>query len=141
MPAAALVAITFMCVSCTAQPEPLRPGIDNCYFCKMSVSDLRFGAELITAKGKIYKFDDMHCLLSFLKSKAVEEKQIKEVYLTDYAGTHALIPASAAYLFSSEDLRSPMNGNIAAFSNESDMEKTRIQMNGKVVKWSELNKE
>ena len=38
--------------SCNAGPVPIKPGKDNCQFCKMTISDIRFGAEIITAKGK-----------------------------------------------------------------------------------------
>lgn len=137
-PAIAIVLLALSVASCNVQPEPLKPGQDNCYFCKMAVSDVRFGSELITSKGKIYKFDDVHCLLSYLKSNVLDKKEIKEVYLTDFAGTHEFIPASSAYLFNSESLRSPMNGNVAAFINEKDMEKMRTEMNGKLINWSEL---
>ena len=56
--------------SCTTKPQPIKMG-DACDFCIMGVADNRFGAELITKKGKIYKFDDIHCLIGFIKEKAV----------------------------------------------------------------------
>src|SRR5215203_1996100 len=43
-----------MAVSCNASPEAIRIGKDNCTFCKMTISDARYGAEIVTAKGKIY---------------------------------------------------------------------------------------
>ena len=57
----ASVAIAFMLylfMSCNTKPEPFAIGKDNCSFCKMGIIDPRFGGEMITKKGKIYKFDD-----------------------------------------------------------------------------------
>ena len=93
----------------------------------MIVSDNRYGAEIITRKGKVYKFDDSHCLLSFIQSKAVEKKEMSTVYFTDFTGNHTLIKADDAFLFQSESFRGPMNGNIAAFSNEDSMKKIAQQ--------------
>ena len=38
--------------------------------------DPKFGGEVITKKGKIYKFDDLHCMVSFLKSGGSRLKKI-----------------------------------------------------------------
>ena len=59
--------ISLLLSSCSAGPVPLKPGTDNCEFCKMTISDIRYGAEIITKKGKIFKFDDPQCAISFLK--------------------------------------------------------------------------
>jgi len=125
--------------SCTAGPEALKIGKDNCSFCKMIVSDNHFGGEVITRKGKVYKFDDAHCLLSFIHSKAVEKKEIDKVYFTDFTGKHTLIKADDAFLLQSDFLKGPMNGNIVAFSNEDSMKKIAQQYKGVIVTWKQLD--
>ena len=52
--------LTLSLSSCSTAPQPIRIGQDNCDFCKMTISDNRFGAEIITKKGKVYIFDDEH---------------------------------------------------------------------------------
>lgn len=126
--------------SCNTKPEAIKVGTDNCYFCKMTITDAKFGAELITQKGKIFKFDDVHCMLSFLKTKNVEEKEISGIYLVDFSSNHQFVKSTEAQLLQSESLRSPMNGNIAAFSNQDSMQKMMQQYNGKQISWSELVK-
>lgn len=131
-----------MCLSsCSSGPEPIKPGTDNCYFCKMTISDIRFGAELITTKGKVYKFDDVHCILSYLKTKDVEPANVKDVYLTNFCGDHHLINVNKCSLLKSEDLRSPMGGNIAAFDNRDSLLKTQQRYPGDPVNWNELIKQ
>ena len=127
--------------SCNAGPEPITTGVDNCYFCKMTITDNRFGAELITAKGKMYKFDDAHCILSFLKTKAIEPANIKAIYFTDFCGNHQLVNVNNTTLLKSEQLRSPMNGNIAAFDNKDSVQKAQGNFPGTIVNWNELVKE
>lgn len=126
--------------SCSSGPEAIKVGRDNCYFCKMTISDNRFGAELITKKGKAYKFDDTHCLLSFLQTKSVEQKDIADLYFTDFSGTHALVNANQALLLKSEMFQSPMNGHLAAFSVEDSMKKMAAQYQATLVTWDQINK-
>lgn len=138
---ALVLAFPLFLSSCNHGPQAITPGVDNCYFCKMTVSDARFGAEVVTKKGKVYKFDDIHCLLSFMRSGAVEKEQIGEVYLTNYSGGHQLIRATAAMIMSSADLRSPMGGNMAAFDNRDSMDIVMKKFSGNTLSWNELNKQ
>ncbi|MBL0183409.1 MAG: nitrous oxide reductase accessory protein NosL [Chitinophagaceae bacterium] len=126
--------------SCSTGPQAITPGVDNCYFCKMTVSDTRFGAEVVT-KGRIYKFDDMHCLLSFLRSSMIEKEQVKDVYVTNYSGDHQLINAQDAMMLKSDELRSPMGGNMAAFNNNDSMAAVMKKFPGNAVNWNELNRQ
>jgi len=136
----AVVMISLICLnSCTTGPYALKIGKDNCSFCKMTISDNRYGGEIISRKGKAYKFDDSHCLLSFMQSKAIEKKDISGVYFTDFGGEHKLIKADKAFLLESADFKGPMNGNMVAFSNEDTMKKLAFQYKGAVVTWKQLD--
>lgn len=132
-----LLVFSLVLTSCSAQPQPIVLGKDDCSFCKMTVSDARFGGEVLTQKGKVYKFDDPHCLLSFLHANTVKKEDIKTVYVVDF-NTHKLIPSADAFYLKSDDLRSPMSGNIAAFSNKADVQKAATQFKGQEVNWDAL---
>jgi copper chaperone NosL len=125
--------------SCNTSSQPIKVGTDNCSFCKMTISDDRYGAEIVTKKGKVYKFDDAHCILSYLKN-AIEKKDIGEIYFTDFDSRHELINAKTALFFKSDELNTPMGGNIAAFSNKESLQKLSQQFKGMEVSWSELTK-
>ena len=43
---------------CSKGPKPIDYGNDGCHFCKMTIVDKIHGSELITEKGKVFKFDD-----------------------------------------------------------------------------------
>lgn len=131
-------ALIILLSACNTNPEPIIAGRDHCDFCKMTVSDNRFGAEIITRKGRLYKFDDVHCLVSFLQGNELNPKQVKEIYFIDFSNDHLLIHSSKALLMKSEQLKSPMAGNIAAFSNNDSLASVRTIYNGTTVQWDEL---
>ena len=137
---AAIFLLLISLPSCKAGPQPLQVGTDNCYFCKMTISDERFGAELLTKKGKIYKFDDVHCLLSYLHTEDVQPGNTKDIYVTNYSGNHQLINVNTALLLKAEELRSPMAGNIAAFDNTDSLLPIQKRFTGNTVNWKDLIK-
>lgn len=128
-------------LSCNSAPGPLKVGVDNCYFCKMTISDAKFGAEIVTNKGKQFKFDDVHCLIGYLKTNDLQQAVIKDIYITDFTGNHYLINIKQALLFKSDALRSPMGGNIAAFENADSLKFMQQHYQGNVVNWNELIKQ
>ena len=139
--AAPLAILLFVLTSsCTAKPEPIIVGKDNCAFCTMTVSDNRFGGEIITRKGKIYKFDDAGCLLSFVQQDNFDRSQVKEIYLTDFSNSHSLIRSDKALLLRCDALKAPMGGNISAFSNADSLEFVMKKYRGSAIHWSEFYK-
>lgn len=134
----AALAFTLALNSCSTSPQPFKLGIDACDYCKMTITDNRFGGEIITEKGKLYKFDDVHCMLSFEKERKSTEKT-KDTYLVDYSGNGSLIILTNASLIKSELLKSPMGANIAAFSNLDSMEKIKKQLNAEAINWDQVS--
>ncbi|MFA5244212.1 MAG: nitrous oxide reductase accessory protein NosL [Pedobacter sp.] len=126
--------------SCSTEPEPIRIGKDNCQFCKMTISDKRFGAEIVTKKSKIFKFDDQHCLISYMKADGFDSENVAGVYFTDFNEPHSLIPVEKAHFLQSPDLNSPMNGDIAAFSHEDSLGKALPRYYGNRITWEEMLK-
>lgn len=135
---AVVIAFIFFASSCSSAPVAIAVGKDNCSFCKMTVSDPRFGAEIITKKGKVYKFDDTHCLLSFLQSKEFDKTQAAKYYFTDFSDRHTLVDANDALFLKTDAVKSPMGGNMAVFSNSSRLQELQQQYKGTVLHWNEL---
>lgn len=105
-------------IACNATPKKITVGRDVCAFCKMTVSDNRFGSEFISKKGKSYVFDDIACLLSYVKEHEDLNTQIKDVYLVNFLNDHNLINANKAFIVKSKNHRGPMEGAIIAFDNK-----------------------
>jgi copper chaperone NosL len=124
--------------SCNTGPQPIQAGIDQCSFCKMTVSDTRFACELITQKGKVYKFDDTHCMIGFVNAPGTDKSSIRQFYLADFNENTKWLNAENSFLLKSEGFKSPMGGNTAAFSNAADREKAAGHFSGMQVTWKEI---
>jgi copper chaperone NosL len=132
------IVITSLFLSCSSDPEPLQYGKDACYVCKMTLMDKKFGAELVTSKGKVYKFDDANCLASFINSDYLAEKTLVHKLIVDYSQPGKLIPAENAFYLKSEEIRSPMASHIAAFEKEAAMLKYKSKLKAVPLGWGEL---
>jgi len=134
------VALLFVLLvaSCNNGPQPLVIGKDECHYCKMPIADVKFGGEIITEKGKIYKFDDTGCLIDFMNGGLGENEKVKDAYSVDYAGNQALLHIRAAVFFLSENLRTPMNSGIAAFASHDEAEAFHATLPGEMLTWDQL---
>jgi copper chaperone NosL len=135
-----LLAFTLTISGCGSTPAPIRYGQDHCDFCMMGMVDKSCGAEILTRKGKVFKFDDLHCLLGFLKSSEIENKEIGSVWFVDFTGDHLFTRLGETIFLKSDQLHTPMGGNLIAFRNRDSADKYQHQLNGKFVKWEELSK-
>ncbi|MBS1680999.1 MAG: nitrous oxide reductase accessory protein NosL [Bacteroidetes bacterium] len=136
--------LLLFCTGCSVKPEQLKYATDNCYFCKMTLMDDKFGAELVTTKGKVFKFDDIKCMVSFLKSAEGKANEYAFEMVTDYAhpdDANELIAATEAHYCFSESVKSPMGGNVAAFKNETDRVNYLKKSNGSKLDWNEVKED
>lgn len=129
-----------MCVlfSCTVEPEALQYGNDGCHHCKMTLMDKKFGAELVTKKGKIYKFDDVNCMLIFYNSNEVSPEDISCKLVVDFSQPANLIDAQDAFYLKSPEIKSPMGSQVAAFEKKESMDNAKKQLKGIYLVWGEL---
>lgn len=119
-------------------PEPINYNQDACDFCKMSISESRFAAELISVKGRVYKFDDLQCLLQYNASN--KEVAVKNYYVADFLADKQLIDATSAFFIKSETLKSPMGGNIAAFATQKSATTYTNKNQTEIINWEDLIK-
>lgn len=117
-------------------PEPIALNKDNCAFCKMDISDGHFAAELITKKGRIFKFDDLSCLLKYKVENS--DMEVLSCYVNYYPGNNVLIPAETAHYIQGGTLRSPMAGNIAAFKTEEEANEYMLKLQAEVANWQSM---
>ncbi len=123
-------------VSCQKSPEPIAYGSDECDNCKMTISDPKFGAELINSKGKIYRFDSAECLASF--GKEIKPEEINSEWVSNFVIPGEFIKADAAVFLISDKIKSPMGLNISAFSNHKSLDEVRAISGGKPLNWKEV---
>ena len=134
----ALAALVFAATACEPKPEPIRYGEDNGAYCMMTITDRRFGAELVTKKGKVYKFDSIECLAGFLLDGQVPPEEVHSLWVTDFARPGTLIRAEDALYLHGENVRSPMGMNLAAFTDRAGLDAVRERIGGEVLGWDEV---
>lgn len=125
--------------ACSHGPDPIRYGKDACAHCKMTIMDKRFAAELITAKGKVFKFDAAECMADFLKENSAIANDTKSVFLVnDFTGSVQFSDARKCYFLRDSSLSSPMGGNLAAFLSRPAAEAAKKDRSAEVYDWSLL---
>ena len=125
--------------SCSTEPRQITYGKDACNFCKMNIVDERFSTQCVSSKGKSFVFDDVHCMVSFLKNGGVWRNELSGVYFSDFTGKSGWITSDSALLLQSDSLRSPMGWNTAAFSSEQDRDAVMQQFSGRKLTWKEID--
>lgn len=125
--------------SCSVAPQAIDYGNDGCHFCQMTIVDKVHAAEVVTKKGKVYKFDATECMVNFLKE--FEASKIALFLSNNYTEPEALIDATEATFLISENIPSPMGAYLSAFKNKEDAEKTQAKKGGTLYTWDELLKQ
>ncbi len=129
-------------IGCSSGPEPIRYGKDACTACKMTLTDKRFGAEIVTKKGKVFIFDDLNCLASYLKGGTVFESEIAQIVSVDFKNTGAFVDLHKAFFLQNDAIKSPMRGDVATFSTAQDLDAVRAQIGGGTeMNWEAVKKQ
>ncbi len=137
--AAAFCATAVVLSACGSGPEPLRYGADVCEHCRMMIMDPKYGAEIVTAKGRIFKFDAAECMVNFLRAGSVQLSPGRDRFLTiDMASPGNLIDAKTAFYLKDRAFQSPMGGNLASFASRSLAENNHQHADGRILTWNEL---
>lgn len=139
IPAIAAIFILLLFNACTPTPEKIVVGKDSCFECKMIIADEKFGGEILTKKGKVYKFDDTHCMAVFLQHRGIELDNIHKTLFVHYNSPHEFLNVQTVEFVVSSELKSPMGGNAAAFKNITEARKKSEEIPGsRVTNWATL---
>lgn len=134
-----IILLSFSFMSCgDFKVAPIKLNADNCDFCKMSIADGKYAAEVITQKGRVYKFDDISCMTHYCKENA--NTKIGAYYVSDFSQDNNLIPAETAFFLSGGSIQSPMHGGIIAFSIEKNAQELETKLKAKPIKWEAIIK-
>lgn len=109
--------------SCSTKPEPILYGKENCSFCKMTIMDSKYGCELVSKKGKIFKFDDLSCMIKYMKINEETSTDFAHIVVNQFDNPGEFIETSKAFFLKSPKYQSPMMGNIASFTNLEKVDK------------------
>ena len=127
---------SFMSCNNTKTPKPLKVNEDVCALCKMTIVDLKFAPEFVTDKGKYYVFDDISCMVEFIKGN--KNITVGKIFVPNLLNETEFLEAQRAFYITGGDIKSPMGGNIAAFKTAAEAEHYAGQLNASVISWKDL---
>jgi copper chaperone NosL len=134
------VILAFALNSCAPEQKPINFGHDHCSSCKMIISDMRYGAELVTKKGKIYKYDSAECLAHFCNRTIIEESEVHSIWVINFEKPGQFINANDAVYLQSNEFHSPMGLNISAFASENSAKSILKSYPGALMNWDSVRK-
>ena len=131
--------LMYLFAGCTPSPEPISYGQDQCSHCMMSIVEPKYASELLTRKGKVYKFDAIECLAAFYEQADVVPKdQVYAVLVSDFYAPANFIDATQATYLHSDNIHSPMSMNLAAFATPEGARKAQETFTGEFMTWQDV---
>lgn len=121
---------------CNVSQQPIDYGNDACHFCKMTIVDKQHASEIVTTKGKAYKFDSTECMIHFLDD--FDNKTIALYLSNNYTNPEELIDATNATFLISDQIPSPMGANLSAFKSNEEASRLLNAKGGDLFSWEEL---
>ena len=131
-----IIALLLLYISCNVSPKPIDYGNDGCHFCRMTIVDKTHAAEIVTQKGKTFKFDATECMINFLTE--FDTSEIALYLSNNYTEPEVLIDATKATFLISKNIPSPMGAFLSAFKNKADAEKAKALKGGMLYTWESL---
>ena len=104
----------------------------------MTIVDPRFAAELVTATGKVYVFDDVGCLTAFIHGGTVPSAQVQGLWVYDYLEPDSLLDARQAVYLEVDTLPTPMSSHLVALRAGPRADSLRARLGGTLLAWEEL---
>ena len=133
-----LIFLLLIVCGCKAGPEPINYGHDECEFCRMLITDNRYGSEIVTDKGKVFKFDEVGCMIEYAMVKNFIGDANQKFLVTDFANPETLIDVTSAFFVQNENFRSPMGANVMAYDSEISRQKFVAESGGTLLNWVDV---
>lgn len=122
--------------ACEVKPQKINYGNDNCQYCNMTIVDRQHASQIVTTKGRAYKFDAIECMLNYHTEHT--DQPVAMYLVNDFKNPSELIDAKTATFLISPEISSPMGANLSAFNSEKNAQKTQAEYSGKLYDWESL---
>jgi copper chaperone NosL len=123
--------------ACSSGPVDIDYGSDECHYCKMFIVDNQHAAEVVTSKGKAFKFDAIECLIPHLEQNS--NIDFRHILVNDYNQPGSLVPAETCTYIISKSIPSPMGAYLSAVQSRDAAEQLQTLKGGDLYTWSEIN--
>ncbi|MXV38802.1 hypothetical protein GO491_08990 [Flavobacteriaceae bacterium Ap0902] len=122
--------------ACSSGPKEIAYGVDNCDFCTMTITDKPYGTELVTDKGKVYKFDSVECMISYMNEH--DDVPFAHVLTSTMDNPGPLQDVKTCSFLVSPNLPSPMGANITPYSTKEFAVKAQSEYQGEVYSFFQV---
>lgn len=128
------ITLWLLATACSQEPADIHYGSDECAHCKMMITDNRFASQIVTEKGKAYKFDAVECMTAYAKEHP-EASDGALRYVSNYNEGGTWLAATEAQYVKSEVVNSPMGESLLAFPNPQAAKRHIAERPGKLLEW------
>jgi copper chaperone NosL len=118
------------CAGGTAEPVAIDPQHDGCAECRMLISDVRLGAELVAPGEEPRLFDDIGCLRAYLKTHPAPAGAA--AYVADHL-SGAWVPAGAAVYTQTSAHLTTMGSGILAHADAASRDRDPAAAGGRAL--------
>lgn len=119
---------------CGSGAPSLAYDVDECAFCRMTISDRRFGAAAKSANGRTERFDSIECLAGWVEAQPDAPRAL---WVTDAMVPGALVPISTVRFHRAAPGTTPMGrGYVAVTSTRGP-----TPWDGERLSWAEIRRE
>lgn len=131
-----LLSICIGIVSCEVKPQPINYGSDSCHFCKMTIVDNQHAAQIVTVKGKAFKYDAIECMMGDLLEW--DQPEVKYHLIADYSAPGTLIDATSSHYAITPSIPSPMGKFLTGFAEANKRDLVLNNAGGEALDWKQL---
>lgn len=132
-----LFIFSVLLVSCEISPQKIEYGSDACHYCDMTIVDKQHAAQLVSTKGKAFKYDAIECMINSYQDD-MKDTEIALFLVADFREPGLLMDATMASYLVSEKIQSPMGANLSAFNDQNEAESAKTEFTGSTFSWMEI---
>lgn len=133
----AVLVLALSASACGSGPRPLVAGEDSCRYCRMTIDDPRFGAMVLTARGRIETFDSIECLAGYVSSLPAASPP-RAIWVADVENPSRWLDVTHARFLYGGALYSPMGRRLAALDSAADIDAVRQRLGGELMTWPQV---
>jgi len=130
------ILVLILTVSCAIEPQKINYGEDACHFCSMTIVDRQHAAEIVTTKGRAYKFDATECMINHIAT--IDTNTIGLYLVANYNNPGDLLNAKEATFIISENIPSPMGAFLSAVPTKEEAANLQKSKDGQLFSWNKL---
>jgi copper chaperone NosL len=128
--------IVLLLSACTIAPAKMNYGEDHCHFCKMTIVDRQHAAQVVTGKGKAFKYDAIECMMNHLARWDQVEPGL--FLVNDFTEPGKLVDATNSHYLICREIPSPMGAFLSGFSNAEVRDGLFEEKGGEALDWNGL---